>query len=941
MRGTSHWWAKTEVTQDTDGKYTLHIRVRKNKRRRGVAGEVLRSIEQHLGTELKPAGQITPTEYKFWAKLKPDLVENYSRIGANHFSPEALEELRLVNDTILEYSKNARERSAARKDRDLIYAALEKLTKKKGSDGDSGAMFAISQVPQDIEAWLDSITGDNDGLRVREREGDDRQGREAVRGSQGASGRTGAGQAAAQGLSEPGRGPSPLAARDDARATETLFTLADPAFKGYKGEAQDLEPTSLGERQRAWVVLNKRGGVAVRADLIERSPKNDPTLNQTYWEVSGVRTHSNERGRGLASALYDRIEADIGQKLRPSAILTRHGYALWQKRDAEAVKYHRKYLSGYFSPKRLLRFKLANDEEAQQASNMDDLQKALDINQRLNAVLSTIPEEAFNPDVSGAMFAIDPNSKKEKNNQLSHTPNLPMDKESRLERAREMGFDTETVWYHGTSASDFSAFKVDKGGVNELGAGVYFFAKPTSPGMYFYSGEAGGLQGGRIIPVYVRQGDLFNYGRFRDKQTPAIREMVLNEAIDRFVANNKRGYTAEDRDLVVGMFRDALSRTGDINGFLMQAGYVGAVDKYSQMPDQLVIFDPANVRSINAAFDPLRDGKPDLMFAATPTIPGTPQPAAPTQALTGISRIVAMLGDAVGLPIRVGRVSRVPGIKATVSYADSGVGRISNVDDIQQAADVVADHLERVLGEELSNLRAANQGELIGMAREIGQEDVSFGFRQFMYRYVTSYLGRYAQSKAPQFYDGFEDLLGRVAPNMLADIQEVQEAYARYAQAEPSERLKTDIVRPIPRVGYVATATVRAEAQAKVAQLQDGVKGQKLGFIYSLGRIFTSDFYVNFVSKNFAGHQLQQYALNLHEENTTMEGVEPNVRIQSKMQEKGLDVATLAAQIHEPLADVQAIVDGTKKPTREIMDKLQGPLGMTRAWISTGRDRIT
>jgi hypothetical protein len=210
-----------------------------------------------------------------------------------------------------------------------------------------------------------------------------------------------------------------------------------------------------------------------------------------------------------------------------------------------------------------------------------------------------------------------------------------------------------------------------------------------------------------------------------------------------------------------------------------------------------------------------------------------------------------------------------------------------------------------------------------------------------MYRYVTSYLGRYAQGKAPQFYDGFEDLLGRVAPNMLADIQEVQEAYAKYAQAEPSERLKTDIVRPIPKVGYVATATQRAEAQAQVAQLQPGDKGQKLGFIYSLGRVFTSDFYRNFVSKHFAGHQFQQYALNLNEENTAREDLSVAERIQLKMTENGLDADTLSQAIHEPLADVQAILAGTKKPSRKIMDKLQAPLGMTRAWIATGRNRIT
>lgn len=947
MRGTSHWWAKTEVTQDTDGKYTLHIRVRKNKRRRNVATDVVRSIETHLGSELKPAGQITPTEYKFWAKLKPELVEDYSRIGANHFSPEALEELRLVNDTILEYSKNARERSAARKDRDLIYAALEKITKKKGSDGDSGAMFAISQIPEDIEAWLETITGEQDGLRVREREGDDRQGGEAESGSTATSSRAGAGQADLSRIFGLGRGTGPAAARNDGPAPEGRpFTLQDPVFKGYKGQITEGEPTSLGEKQQVWQLWNGKGKTVARVDLIQRTAKNDSTLNGNYWEVAGVKVHANERGRGLANAVYNRIEESIGQALRPSAILTEGGYKLWQKRNPEAVKYHRPYMNGWFSPKRLLRFKLSNDEAAQAAENMDDLQKALDTNQRLNAVLSSIPEEAFNPDISGAMFAIDPNSKKEKENQSSHTPNLPMDKDSRLERAREMGFDTETVLYHGTGKVVYGGFDLGRSGDRDagvLGRGVYLTSSSNLASAYAAYAPGDNKS---VIPVYARLANPFLVTQKTDYTPGESFVSKMRHLLERYQEAHP-----ED-DLKTHMLDNAMAdfEHGDdaaksvaqaVSDMLQGMGYDGVIYTWPGQDAEYAIFNPNNIRSINAAFDPLRDGKPDLMFAATPTVPGIPQPAAPTQALTGISRIVAMLGDAVGLPIRVGRVSRVPGVKATVSYADSGVGRISNVDDIQQASDVVADHLERVLGEELSNLRAANQGELIGMAREIGQEDVSFGFRQFMYRYVTSYLGRYAQGKAPQFYDGFEDLLGKVAPNMLADIQEVQEAYAKYAQAEPSERLKTDIVRPIPKVGYVATATQRAEAQNQVAQLQAGDKGQKLGFIYSLGRIFTSDFYRNFVARNFAGHQFQRYALDLHEDNTAMEGVEPHVRIQSRMQEKGLDVDQLATAIHEPLDVVQQIVDGSRKPTRDIMDKLQGPLGMTRAWIATGRDRIT
>ncbi len=88
---------------------------------------------------------------------------------------------------------------------------------------------------------------------------------------------------------------------------------------------------------------------------------------------------------------------------------------------------------------------------------------------------------------------------------------LPMDQESRMARAKEMGFDTSKVWYHGTN-TEFEGFQEGKG---IFGKGVYLTTDPEAASSYahktFEYGAFGRLkdkaqkQGGQnVIPVYVR-----------------------------------------------------------------------------------------------------------------------------------------------------------------------------------------------------------------------------------------------------------------------------------------------------------------------------------------------------------------------------------------------------------------------------------------------------
>jgi len=148
---------------------------------------------------------------------------------------------------------------------------------------------------------------------------------------------------------------------------------------------------------------------------------------------------------------------------------------------------------------------------------------------------------------------------------------LDMSPEARKKRAEEMGFDTGTVLYHGTSGT-FDEFRVSDRG--KMGPGVYL---ATDAG---YAGRYVGNESPSIMPVYVRGkiGTLADHAPYSDM----ARELTLNVAEWKKTTN----------ELMAG------------DGF---AGY--------QVQNEIVVFDPRNIRSVNAAFDPAKADSPNLMYA--------------------------------------------------------------------------------------------------------------------------------------------------------------------------------------------------------------------------------------------------------------------------------------------------------------------------------------
>jgi hypothetical protein len=157
---------------------------------------------------------------------------------------------------------------------------------------------------------------------------------------------------------------------------------------------------------------------------------------------------------------------------------------------------------------------------------------------------------------------------------------LDMSQPARMQRAQEMGFDTVQVLYHGTS-SDFKSFKPSKTG--EFGPGVYLTTSPNEAAAYTATNERGANAGKNILPVIINTKRLFNannedfWTTFADKTD----EEVVRRA-------QAAGFDGVKYKRPVSFWDDKTKQ-------IVQTG---------EMQEHIVIFDPSNIRSVNAAFDP-------------------------------------------------------------------------------------------------------------------------------------------------------------------------------------------------------------------------------------------------------------------------------------------------------------------------------------------------
>jgi hypothetical protein len=153
---------------------------------------------------------------------------------------------------------------------------------------------------------------------------------------------------------------------------------------------------------------------------------------------------------------------------------------------------------------------------------------------------------------------------------------LPMDLASRMARAKEMGFDTDMTWYHGTRAGEFPEFSPSQSGT--LGPGSYLTNSASDAGDFarFASGD----NGPSVMPLMARgrMADMAEYNALLDETLP---------------------------------YRDAQREAVRI---LQEAGYSGL-----RSGNEVSVFDPRNIRSTSAAFDPAKSDSSNLLAANAKT----------------------------------------------------------------------------------------------------------------------------------------------------------------------------------------------------------------------------------------------------------------------------------------------------------------------------------
>jgi hypothetical protein len=179
----------------------------------------------------------------------------------------------------------------------------------------------------------------------------------------------------------------------------------------------------------------------------------------------------------------------------------------------------------------------------------------------------------------------------------SKSNGLDMSKSARIKRAESMGFDTSTVLYHG-SKNDINEFAPGRAGV------VFFSDDPSYSEMY----------GDKLYPVFLslkNPADLINNNEHKQIIIDAFNDAGGWEEFNEDVM--------EDRDNP--NYDESIDDMWEISDYVMHTledkGFDGVIQSEDIGDNAYVatgVFNPKNIRSVNAAFDPSDSDSPNIML---------------------------------------------------------------------------------------------------------------------------------------------------------------------------------------------------------------------------------------------------------------------------------------------------------------------------------------
>jgi hypothetical protein len=161
-----------------------------------------------------------------------------------------------------------------------------------------------------------------------------------------------------------------------------------------------------------------------------------------------------------------------------------------------------------------------------------------------------------------------------------------IEQSARMQRAQDLGFDTSRPLYHSTNSS-FDSFEVPEDGFLKYGKGVYTTPNAQYSDRYIRQNrdlESAYKEGANVMPLYAR-------GRIgTEEDWEAARQEMLAEGV------NPSGYNPMQEE---------------IKRRLQEKGF----DGLNMFGNEVIIYDPKNLRSINAEFDPAMSDSDMLLYS--------------------------------------------------------------------------------------------------------------------------------------------------------------------------------------------------------------------------------------------------------------------------------------------------------------------------------------
>jgi hypothetical protein len=270
---------------------------------------------------------------------------------------------------------------------------------------------------------------------------------------------------------------------------------------------------------------------------------------------------------------------------------------------------------------------------------------------------------------------------------------------NRKARAKEQGYDTSTVYYHGT-ASEFSEFSKDKLGEGTQARSAkqaFFFSDSPRTAQSYSHNTAVRLPVLKLLRDADKAESKGDYAEYDSLLDDAEK---LENRLDKDRRNGQNilpVYLPSDDSLRIldmeGRSFDDFGVSDEISEELKSAKYDGLKGvKFLNLNDSagladdpsthVAIFEPSNIRSVNAQFDPSLTESPDLVASQLPGSGALTQPESPQIPFDftapSVGQIKDKLEDAKGA---VQMVIGKPGTKF-----ENG---LSSMEDFKQLADML------------------------------------------------------------------------------------------------------------------------------------------------------------------------------------------------------------------------------------------------------------